>query len=81
MGIKLNSQWKSIREPQFACEREALEFMRDRLPDHDRTRAWANFEFNSDHGLTRKVNVMVLRRSAIHTPTASLLRHVARGNR
>lgn len=60
MGMTLNTRWKSITESQFAWEREALEFVRERLPDHEPWRAWANFEFIADDGSINEVDLMVL---------------------
>ena len=34
--------------------------MRDRLPDHDPYRAWANFEFIADDGSINEVDLLVL---------------------
>jgi len=38
-------RWCAISESPYPWEREALEFVRQRLPDHEPYRAWANFEF------------------------------------
>ncbi len=60
MGMSLDTRWKQITESQFAWEREALEFIRDRLPDHEPWRAWANFEFIADDGSVNEVDLLVL---------------------
>ena len=51
MGMTPNARWKAITESQFSWEREALEYLRERLPDHEPWRAWANFEFIADDEL------------------------------
>ncbi len=54
--------WKQITESQFPCEREALAFVREHLPDGDPIRAWANFEFVDDGGQVHEVDLLVLTR-------------------
>uniref|UniRef100_UPI002359E240 NERD domain-containing protein n=1 Tax=Pseudomonas aeruginosa TaxID=287 RepID=UPI002359E240 len=44
----------------YAWERDALEFARQLLPDHDPYRAWANFEFIAQDGSINEVDLMVL---------------------
>ncbi|MCP4689794.1 MAG: NERD domain-containing protein, partial [Desulfobacterales bacterium] len=44
----------------YAWEREALEFIRKRLPDREPYRAWANFEFIADDGSINEVDLLVL---------------------
>lgn len=60
MGMTPNARWKAITESQFSWEREALEYLRDRLPDHEPWRAWANFEFIADDGSVNEVDLLVL---------------------
>ncbi len=55
-----SERWKIITESQYPWEREALEFIRQRLPDHDPYRAWANFEFIADDGSINEVDLLVL---------------------
>jgi hypothetical protein len=43
-------RWIAISQSAFNWEREALEFLRSHLPDHEPWRAWANFEFIDDEG-------------------------------
>ena len=40
-----DARWKVITESEFAWERNAPEFIRKRLPDHEPYRNWTNFEF------------------------------------
>jgi hypothetical protein len=49
-----------ITPSSFAWERDALEFIREGLPDHEPYRAWSNFEFISDDGTINEVDLLVL---------------------
>jgi serine/threonine protein kinase len=53
-------RWQAISQSQFPWEREALEYVRDGLPDHDPYLAWSNFEFISDDGTINEVDLLVL---------------------
>lgn len=56
----MNKLWKQITPSDYAWEREALEFAKQLLPDHDPYRAWANFEFIAQDGSINEVDLMVL---------------------
>ena len=47
-------RWQAITDSEFPWERDALAFVRERLPDHDPYRAWSNFEFIADDGSTTR---------------------------
>jgi serine/threonine protein kinase len=51
--------WTSVSESSFSWERDALEFVRSRFPDHTPYRAWANFEFVADDGAIYEVDLLV----------------------
>ena len=53
-------RWQTITESEFPWEREALAFVRQRLPDHEPYRAWSNFEFIADDGSINEVDLLVL---------------------
>ena len=53
-------RWQTITETEFPWEREALAFVRQRLPDHEPYRAWSNFEFIADDGSINEVDLLVL---------------------
>jgi hypothetical protein len=53
-------RWTATTESSFPWEREALEFLREHLPDHDPWRAWSNFEFVDDQGRVNEVDLLVL---------------------
>lgn len=50
--------WGQVTPSDFPRERDALAFLKERLPDHEPYRAWANFEFILD-GSIGEVDVLV----------------------
>ncbi|MBN2887241.1 MAG: BREX system serine/threonine kinase PglW [Chromatiaceae bacterium] len=56
----MDKLWKQITPSDFSWEREALEFLRAELPDHEPYRAWANFEFIAQDGSINEVDLLVL---------------------
>ena len=53
-------RWKEITPSQFPWEREALEYIRQFLPDHDPYRAWSNFEFIANDGSINEIDLLVV---------------------
>lgn len=53
-------RWTVVSPSAYEWEREALEFLREHLPDHDPWRAWSNFEFVDDEGRVNEVDLLVL---------------------
>ncbi len=53
------ARWKTITRSEFPWEQEALDFVRERLPDHEPYRAWSNFEFIADNGSLNEVDLLV----------------------
>jgi serine/threonine protein kinase len=53
-------RWTAVSQSPFAWERDALDFARSHLPDHDPWRAWSNFEFIDDEGRVNEVDLLVL---------------------
>jgi hypothetical protein len=53
-------RWHTIAESQFPWERDALDYLRERLPDQEPFRAWSNFEFIADDGSIYEVDLVVL---------------------
>ena len=43
-------RWNVSEESDYPWEREALQFLREHLPDVEPWRAWVNFEFIDDVG-------------------------------
>jgi serine/threonine protein kinase len=53
-------RWTAVSQSAFEWEREALDFLRDHLPDYEPWRAWSNFEFIDDEGRVNEVDALVL---------------------
>ena len=53
-------RWQAVTDSAFPWERDAMAFVRDRLPDHEPYRAWANFEFIADDGSINEVDLLAL---------------------
>ena len=53
-------RWIAVSQSSFAWEREALEFLREHLPDYDPWRAWSNIEFIDDEGRVNEVDCLAL---------------------
>jgi len=53
-------RWNEITPSQFPWEREALEYVRQSLPDHDPYRAWSNFEFIANDGSINEIDLLVV---------------------
>lgn len=54
------ARWHVIAESNFAWEREALDWLRNHLPDRDPWHVWTNFEFIDDEGKVNEVDALVL---------------------
>lgn len=48
-------RWIAVSPSAFEWEREALDFLRGNLPDHEPWRAWSNCEFIDDEGRVNEV--------------------------
>lgn len=55
-----STRWVEISPSEYPWEREALAFLKERLPDHDPYRAWSNFEFIAADGSINEVDLLVL---------------------
>lgn len=55
----MNARWTQVTPSEFPWEREALAFLKARLPDHEPYAAWANFEFIRN-GTIGEVDVLVV---------------------
>ncbi|MCA8962542.1 MAG: NERD domain-containing protein, partial [Planctomycetes bacterium] len=53
-------RWKTITPSEYEWERSALDFLRERLPDHEPYRAWSNFEFQTPVGAIYECDLLVL---------------------
>jgi serine/threonine protein kinase len=56
----LNKNWIAVAESKYPWERDALDFVRERFPDHEPYRAWANFEFIALDGSINEVDLLLL---------------------
>jgi nuclease-like protein len=56
----MSQRWMAVTEPQFPWERDALTYLRERLPDQDPFRAWSNFEFIAEDGSINEVDLLVV---------------------
>ena len=54
------TRWHPITESSYPWEQDALDFVRERLPDHEPYHAWSNFEFIADQGSIHEVDLLVL---------------------
>jgi serine/threonine protein kinase len=55
-----SSRWQIVSPSQFAWEREALDWLRNHLPDREPWHAWTNFEFIDDEGKVNEVDALLL---------------------
>jgi serine/threonine protein kinase len=60
MSSPKKNNWITVTETRYPWERDALEFVHDRWPDHDPYRAWANFEFIALDGSINEVDLLLL---------------------
>ena len=56
----MDKLWKQITPSDFSWEAEALQYVKDLLPDHEPYRAWANFEFIASDGAIYEVDLLLL---------------------
>ena len=60
-----STHWTTVTESTFPWELEALEFIREKFPDHEPYRAWANFEFTATDGSINEVDLLVVTKVGI----------------
>ncbi|MEO1085580.1 MAG: NERD domain-containing protein, partial [Acidobacteriota bacterium] len=53
-------RWNVVTPSVYPWEQEALEYVREQLPDHEPYRAWANFSLTSDDASIREIDLLVL---------------------
>jgi serine/threonine protein kinase len=54
--------WREVTPSRFPHEREALDYLRQNLPDHEPWRVWSNFDFMADDGSINEVDALVVSR-------------------
>ncbi len=58
-------RWKQFAESRYAHEREALEFLRDILPDRDPNFLYSNFEFIADDGSVNEIDALMVTQAGV----------------
>ncbi len=58
-----DDRWFESGQSPYPHEREALEFIRQSLPDHDPWKAWARLQFAADDGSENEIDLLVFGRS------------------
>ena len=53
------ANWNAYADSSFPWERDALDFVRERFPDHEPWRAWSLFEFIGLDGSVNEVDLLV----------------------
>jgi serine/threonine protein kinase len=53
------ANWSAFADSSFPWERDALDFVRERFPDHEPWRAWSLFEFIGLDGSVNEVDLLV----------------------
>ncbi|MER2624819.1 MAG: BREX system serine/threonine kinase PglW [Accumulibacter sp.] len=59
------SRWQAVSQSPFAWEREALDWLRNHLPDREPWHAWTNFEFIDEEGRVNEVDALILSPAAL----------------
>jgi len=75
------NRWKPFAESRFPHEREALEFLRDNLPDSDPIFVYSNFEFIADDGSVNEIDALVVTRAGVFLVEIKSRGGVVAGNR
>ena len=61
-----SERWHAVHPSEFPHEHEALEWLRERLPDSSPFRAWSNFEFIAEDGSINEVDVLIASTECIY---------------
>jgi serine/threonine protein kinase len=59
-------RWTTVADSPHDHEREALAFLRRRLPDRDPNRVWTNFEFTALSGALYEVDALAITDNGVH---------------
>lgn len=60
-----SKRWTQVEASKLPHEREALDTLREALPDHEPYRAWSNLEFIAKDGSIDEVDALVLTRKGL----------------
>ena len=74
-------RWKQFAESRYAHEREALEFLRDVLPDRDPIFLYSNFEFIADDGSVNEIDALVVTQAGVFLVELKSRGGIVTGNR
>jgi serine/threonine protein kinase len=74
-------RWKQFAESRYAHEREALEFLRDILPDRDPNFLYSNFEFIADDGSVNEIDALIATQAGVFLVEAKSRGGIVTGNR
>ena len=74
-------RWKQFAESRYAHEREALEFLRDILPDRDPIYLYSNFEFIADDGSVNEIDALVVTQVGVFLIEVKSRGGIVNGNR
>ncbi len=61
-----SGRWHVVQPSTFPHEQEALDLLRERMPDRPPFRAWSNFEFIAHDGSINEVDVLVISTDCIY---------------
>lgn len=61
-----SERWVTVADSPHDHEREALAFLRGRLPDRDPVRVWSNFEFTTQDGRLYEVDALVVADTGVY---------------
>ncbi len=59
-------RWTTVSDSPHDHEREALAFLRRRLPDREPYRVWSNFEFTTANGKLYEVDALAITDNGVH---------------
>lgn len=61
-----SARWTTVADSPHDHEREALAFLRRRLPDREPYRVWSNFEFTAPSGALYEVDALAVTDNGVH---------------
>ncbi len=74
-------RWKQFAESRYAHEREALDFLREALPDRDPIFVYTNFEFIGDDGSVNEIDALVVTQAGVFLLELKSRGGIVTGNR
>jgi serine/threonine protein kinase/transcriptional regulator with XRE-family HTH domain len=74
-------RWRQFAESRYAHEREALDFLRDNLPDRDPNFLYSNFEFIADDGSVNEIDALVVTQGGVFLTELKSRGGIVTGNR